>query len=235
MLGILVQLLLSWLLLWLVCRRNLSVLGFRPTQRRLAQFALFFFFTALCCAGNYLLQSVLFHQQWMLNPKLTLALVGEGLWWNFKSVLFEELIFRGALLYLLIKYLGNRKAIIISAVAFGVYHWFSQSAFGNWQAMAMMFCSTGAMGWLLALAYVRTASLYIPIAIHFGWNSVQGVLFSNGPIGAQVWVGVPQAQPVTVSYAAYFTSLLLPLVVMLLGNFLLLRWQTKGARKAVAI
>jgi hypothetical protein len=54
-------------------------------------------------------------QQWKLNPALSANLILTGIWWNVKSVLFEELIFRGVLLYILIKRLG----------AFKSYHYFS--------------------------------------------------------------------------------------------------------------
>jgi NADH:ubiquinone oxidoreductase subunit 3 (subunit A) len=32
MLGIVVELLVSWLLLWVICKKHLGVLGFRPTK-----------------------------------------------------------------------------------------------------------------------------------------------------------------------------------------------------------
>jgi hypothetical protein len=40
--GIIVRLILSWLIVWLFNRENLTVLGFFPTKRRLPDFALFF-------------------------------------------------------------------------------------------------------------------------------------------------------------------------------------------------
>jgi hypothetical protein len=46
MLGIIIQLAASWLIIWLFEKNNLSVLGFRPSGRRLADFFIFFFITA---------------------------------------------------------------------------------------------------------------------------------------------------------------------------------------------
>lgn len=230
MLGILVQLLLSWVILWWFDKSNLCVLGFRPTKERCRQAALFFLFTALCCAGGYGLKWLLFHQQWRVNPLLTFGLVMEGIWWNIKAVLFEELIFRGALLYVLLKKGGPKKAILFSAMSFGIYHWFSQEAFGQPVQMALLFFGTGAMGWLLAEAFVKTGSLYMPVAIHLGWNVAQQVLFSDGPIGNSVLMIVGAKGTHTTSYGLFFFVLFFPLFAAVVGNAWLLsrRNRTKA-------
>ncbi|MEY2917769.1 MAG: hypothetical protein RIS73_1483 [Bacteroidota bacterium] len=81
-----------------------------------------FIITGACCATGFLLKMYFTKQQWQLNTQLTFSLTAQGIWWNIKSVLFEELVFRGVLFYVLIKKLGSAKAIIISAIAFGIYH-----------------------------------------------------------------------------------------------------------------
>jgi membrane protease YdiL (CAAX protease family) len=106
MVGIIVQLALSWLIIWLFNKGNLKILGFFPTKRRLLDFGIFFFITAICCASDFFLRMYFAEQQWKLNPDISASLIFTGLWWNIKSVLFEELIFRGVLLYILIKKLG---------------------------------------------------------------------------------------------------------------------------------
>ena len=80
----------------------------------------------------------------------------EGLWWNIKSVLYEELIFRGVLFYILIKKLGALKALIISSVAFGIYHWFTYEILGNVPAMIYVFFFTGVVGMLYGYGYIKT-------------------------------------------------------------------------------
>ena len=40
-------------------------------------------------------------------------------------MLYEELLFRGYLLYQAMRLLGARRAVLLDAAAFGVYHWFS--------------------------------------------------------------------------------------------------------------
>lgn len=106
-----------------------------------------------------------------------------AIWWDFKSVLTEELIYRGALLVLVIHYLGNKRGILISAAAFGIYHWFSFGILGNWLPMILVFIGTGIMGYAWALAFDKTNSIFLPLGLHLGWNVVFNTLFSKGPLG----------------------------------------------------
>jgi hypothetical protein len=53
MIGILVQLAFSWLIIWLLEKKRIGFLGFYPTKRRLADFALFLLITATCNASQY--------------------------------------------------------------------------------------------------------------------------------------------------------------------------------------
>jgi uncharacterized protein len=223
MAGIIVQLAISWLIIWFFEKGNLGFLGLYPSKTRLPDFILFFFITAICCACGFFLKMYFAKQQWQLNPNITPALVLNGIWWNIKSVLFEELIFRGVLLYILIKKLGHTKAIIISATAFGIYHWFSQNAFGSPVQMTITFFVTGTMGLLLAYGYSKTFSLYIPIAIHLGWNVTQQFIFSDGPIGNQLFVEILPRPEITVSYLIFFIILLLPMLCMFIINWGLLK------------
>ena len=222
MLGIILQLVISWLLVWLFEKKDLGVLGFRPTRRRVIDFALFFMITAICCSSGFFMR-MYFGERWVVNPVLSFNLIATGLWWNIKSVLFEELIFRGVLLYILIKRLGIQKAIIISAIGFGIYHWFSYGIIGNYLQMAIIFVVTGTMGLLLAYGYSKTISLYIPCAIHLGWNFTYGFVFSEGPIGNGILIYVKPVTVVNVSYIIYYTVLYFPMVCMLLINYFLLK------------
>ena len=227
MLGILVQLAVSWLLVWFFEKSNLNVLGFFPTKRRLFDFSLFFIITSFFCASGFFMKMYFADQQWKLNPDFSFSTILSGTWWNIKSVLFEELIFRGVLFYILIKKLGSIKAIIISSVVFGMYHWFSQGSWGNIQQMVFTFLITGAMGLLLAYGYAKSYSLYIPIAIHLGWNLTQSVVFSEGNIGNQLLVQVKPVLQVELSYLIFFCILLLPMVSMLLINYYLIQKRNK--------
>jgi membrane protease YdiL (CAAX protease family) len=223
MIGIIVQLAISWFIIWLFNKGNLSVLGFFPSKRRLFDFFIFFFITAFCCASDFLIRMFFAKEQWQLNSNLSASLIFSGLWWNVKSVLFEELIFRGVLFYILIKKLGAVKAIIISAIAFGIYHWFSHEVIGDAKQMAITFLLTGTMGLLYAYGYVKSFSLYIPCAIHLGWNITRSVIFSETVIGDQLFVQVKPVPVVQVSYFVYFLWLFFPMLSALVINFLLLK------------
>jgi membrane protease YdiL (CAAX protease family) len=222
MLGIFVQLIISWLILRLFEKKDLKVLGFRPTKLRVTGFFLFFIITAICCSSGFFMR-MYFGERWVLNPAFTGKLFFSGLWWHIKSVLYEELIFRGAILYILIKRSGVARAILISAVAFGIYHWFSFGIIGNVKQMAIIFIVTGLMGFVLAYGYTKTFSLYIPIAIHLGWNFTQGFIFPQGAIGNGILVYVPPAKMVTVSYFIYFFVIFFPMAAVILINYFLLR------------
>lgn len=223
MIGILVQLAISWLIIWFFEKGNLSVLGLFPTRKRLVDFMIFFLLTALCCASDFFIRMYFGKQEWVVNPALSFNLLLSGTWWNIKSVLFEELIFRGVLLYILIKKWGSTKAILISAIAFGIYHWFSQEAFGNITQMAFIFTITGIMGMLYAYGYAKSFSLYMPCAIHLGWNITRSVIFSETIIGNQLLIQVKPIPEVTLSYPLFFVLLIFPMASALLTNYLLLK------------
>lgn len=223
MLGIIVQLLISWLIIWLFEKGNLKVLGFYPTKKRLQGFALFFIVTSICCSSDFFMRMIFAKQQWELNPKLTANLILTGFWWNVKSVLFEELIFRGVLLYILIKKLGHSKAIIISAIAFGIYHWYSHEVIGDIKQMAITFVITGTMGLVYAYGYSKTFSLYIPCAIHLGWNLTSSVIFSKSILGNQLFTQVEPVPEVQVGYFIFFCILFLPLLSAILINYFMLK------------
>jgi len=98
------------------------------------------------------------------------------------------LIFRGAILYLLIQKIGSNKAILTSAIAFGVYHWFSFGVLGNIMAMILVFFGTGLMGYAWAWAFAKTKSIMLPFGFHLGWNFVHNTIFSKGPLGELVLI-----------------------------------------------
>jgi membrane protease YdiL (CAAX protease family) len=186
--GLIVELILSWLLLWLFFKKGLLVLGIVPTKGRL--YHLFFvIFIAAVCAALYYLSFVLFTtNQWTINTAFTAQQLVASSWWTLNSVLYEEFIFRGALLYILIQKTGVRTACLLSAICFGVYHWFTSGAWGDPVQMMIIFLMTGTWGVMFAMAFARTKSLYLPIGLHFGWNFVSTVIFSQGPLGKQLLI-----------------------------------------------
>jgi membrane protease YdiL (CAAX protease family) len=189
MIGIIVILFASWLLLRLAAPgTGLSVLGLSPAFPRVFQLLRGLFLSLVLCVTYHLSTAWLSHNAWHVNPKYTAAAFFSGLWWLLKSVAFEELIFRGVLLYLAVRKMGIHKACILSAICFGIYHWFSFGALGNPVQMIFIFIMTAVAGLAFAYAFVRTSSLYLPIGLHYGWNLANIILFSKGPLGQQLLI-----------------------------------------------
>lgn len=190
MVGIVVILLVSWILLFSIEKKSLLSLGLLPTLKRLKHFLIGVLITGLICAGSKYFESSLESSSWILNKNISTSLILNSLWWDFKSVLTEELIFRGAILYILLKRVGIRKGVLISAILFGVYHWFSQGLIGNIGAMIFIFIGTGLMGYVWALAFAKTESIMLPLGLHLGWNIMNNTVFSKGPLGEVILLSV---------------------------------------------
>jgi membrane protease YdiL (CAAX protease family) len=185
MIGILIQLTVSWILLWLVDNKDLTILGLKPTTDRLFNFAYGFIisatiFTFYCLTTTFLTDNI-----WTINNDFSVKDFLSSTWWTINTVVFEELIFRGALLYILIQKTNEKTACFVSGIAFGIYHWFSFGVFGNPLEMTYVFVSTGIWGLMFAFAFSRTKSLYLPTGLHLGWNLFNIVIFSRGPLGHQ--------------------------------------------------
>lgn len=188
MAGIIVELIISWLLLWFICKKHLSVLGFRPTKNRVTNLGIGLLIAASCCAIYQIMTTSFANNSWALNKQVSGNAILESSKSALVSVLYEELIFRGALLYIAIRIIGATKACIISAVCFGIYHWFTFNVFGNPFMMVVIFLMTAIVGISWAFAFAKTGSLYLSIGLHLGWNYIQTVVFSNGYYGQQILI-----------------------------------------------
>ena len=178
MLGNVVILLVSWALL-LYERRSLAVLGLSPSLLRVLQLLLGFLSTLALAVLLRNLFAFLAVFDWVPVPGLGTDFLFRGLYSTFNSVLFEELLFRGYLLYRLLALVGEKQATLLSAIAFGVYHWFTFSVWGNPALMIWVLVYTGFWGLMLAYAYTRTGSLALPIGLHWGWNFVDQVIYNE--------------------------------------------------------
>ena len=178
MLGNVVILFLSWLLLRLE-RRSLAALGLMPSLLRVLQLLLGFLATLALAVALRNLFALLAAFDWVPAAGLGAGFLFQGLYKTFQSVLFEELLFRGYLLYRLMLLAGEKRATLLSALAFGVYHWFTFGALGNPVLMIWVLVYTGLWGLMLAYAYTRTGSLALPIGLHWGWNFVDQVIYNE--------------------------------------------------------
>ncbi|MES1197662.1 MAG: type II CAAX endopeptidase family protein [Chitinophagaceae bacterium] len=213
----------SWLIIWLFEKGNLSVLGFSPTRDRLKYFSILFIVSAILSGTAFLLRMYFAKEEYTITPSLTTGSVLLEVWYQFRTVLTEELLCRGVLLYILIKKLGQVKAVIISSVLFAMLHWINAGVWGNPTQMTIVFAFTFSMGLLLAYSYARTFSLLIPFAIHFGWNLAQNYIFPGTATGCHILTLAATPPTVTVSYFAFFTMLLLPKIAVLAIDYLIIR------------
>ncbi len=234
MIGITIALLISWGLLWLIEKKQLTALGIVPTARRMTQLGWAIFLSIICCTTYHILRTLFIDNSWYYNRSYTFAGFLVSSWRVLKSVLFEEFIFRGALLFIAIKKLGSQNACIFSAAIFGVYHWFSYSAFGNPGQMMIVFLMTGLIGYVLALAFAKTGSIYLPIGLHLGWNLANIILFSKGPLGHQMLVRVNafQHQGLSSLGVFLFQALALPALALVYLQFFAREAAVMGRKKS---
>jgi uncharacterized protein len=202
----------SWFLLFLE-GRGLGALGVDRPRRRLGQLALGFVFLGSAAAFQQLGLSLAAGDPFVPNAALQSGTLLNGLRFTVNSVLYEELVFRGYLLYQAVRFLGPKRAVLIDAAAFGVYHWFSYGVIGNPVVMAYVFLLTGAFGLMWARAFVATGSVAAPIGLHLGWNSVGYLVFSAGPLGAGLLLPASGAARITVGgWLSVVLNVLLPVV-----------------------
>lgn len=178
---------LSWTLLRLE-GKGLRALGLDMPRLRVRQFGAGVLLAGLVVLVQQLGYAVAADVPWRVNPAANAALVARSIRWNVNSVLFEELLFRGYVLFQAVRWLGARRAVPLAAAVFGVYHWFSYGVFGHPASMAFVFILTGAFGFMLSLAFTTTKSIALPIGLHLGWNVISYVGFSTGPLGAAILV-----------------------------------------------
>lgn len=183
MLGIIIGLVISWVLLYFLQGVHLSVLGFTPFFKRIGQISFGVITVGLLCVLVQLMEGAISQSTWVVNKGFSLNKLVSMFLWDVKSVFTEELIFRGAILYILIQKIGELRAILISAVLFGIYHWFIMGVFGNIFPMVVVFLGTGTMGFAWSVAFSKTRSMALPFGLHLGWNFVHNSVFSKGPLG----------------------------------------------------
>jgi membrane protease YdiL (CAAX protease family) len=169
--------------LYLIEKKNLNALGLLPNAVRMGQFAL-----GLCMIGliglmligtDTLVQSI----DWKYSG-LRIRLILDAFVYHLRSALTEDLVFRGALLYILIRRLGPRWGILISALCFGVYHVFSYGILHERAILiAYVIVVTGFTGSVWAYAFHKTRSIYLGLGLHVGYNMVMSCFYESQPYG----------------------------------------------------
>ncbi len=93
------------------------------------------------------------------------------LWIGLTAAALEEVAFRGYPFQTLIHSIGPWGATLMFSLLFGAIH------LANPHANAYGFANTALVSVLLAIAYLRTGYLWMPIGIHFAWNITLGTVF----------------------------------------------------------
>ena len=134
----------------------------------------------------------MFKLEWQLNVWHTKDLLA-AFWYHLKSALTEDLVFRGAILYILINRMGSRWAILCSALVFGVYHWFS---YGILQErlilLAYILLITGITGWVWAWSFYKSKSIMLGLGLHVSYNLVMSFFYENQPYGQLLFTQLSQ-------------------------------------------
>jgi len=180
MIPALIALLLSWALLHFFEHRSLGALGFWPSGRRRRLIGAGFLLTVVFMSAYYLAEAAGWHYSYHLNHSFSASWFFSSLWMVFTSALFEELVFRGALLYILVRRIGETKAVIVSAILFGMYHWIIVGIH-SFPQMMLLFVSMAWLGYALARSFVVSGSILVPLALHFASNFAGADLFGDGP------------------------------------------------------
>jgi uncharacterized protein len=104
------------------------------------------------------------------------------------AALAEEAIFRGYPFQVLVRVGGPVLAIVVSSVLFALAHGANPSI--GFFALINIFLA----GILLAIAYLRTLSLWFATAVHLGWNWTMATLFDL-PVSGLRMFDTPLYQP----------------------------------------
>lgn len=216
----------SWLLLRMLAGQSLYVLGWMPPPQMIRYAIILLLITSLSASLSFVLRIGIAQEKYILNAGFRGGDLLAACWQTFRSVLTEELLFRGALLYILLQRFGAKPAVGITAVLFAGFHWLDPKLWTRPEEFILVFLFTFLMGMVLATAFVRTQTIWIPILIHLAWNLVQQVLFPVMPGGVSVFVLAAEPPVVTISYFELFILLFLPkLLVVGLNAWILYRMK----------
>lgn len=179
----------SWLCLKFLEMLPLTALGFAFFRGWWREVWLGFAIAALMIFVIVILQMIGGGTRLMLNPVLWKTVDGArsidftGVWLMVRSfggglllfavaAAFEELLFRGYAFQTLLRGgISPAIPILLLSLFFGLVH------LGNPSSTIFSTANTILAGVWLAVAYLKTRSLWFPTALHLGWNWTMGVFF----------------------------------------------------------
>jgi membrane protease YdiL (CAAX protease family) len=173
--------------------QQLSVLGIHCDNRSISQIGYGLAVALFCVICTFFLCNLFGYikisKSRLLQEQTCLPLfLGESTYF-FAASVFEELIFRGYVFYVLLTAFGSSIAIIGSAGLFSLAHLIKH------RKIPTLYILNGFIfGLLVALCREITGSLWLPIGLHFGWNIVSGPILGLPFAGVDFERGIVRSE-----------------------------------------
>jgi membrane protease YdiL (CAAX protease family) len=161
---------------------SLATLGLAVDRRRVADLVFGFVVSASLFVAVACVQSAMVGATWRFQGASGLVAALADLPLVLSLVLVEELLFRGYALRALRTLAGDRRAILLTAVAFGAYHVLGTKYWA--MGLVFQFLMPALGGLLFAWAAVRSGGLALPLGLHLGGNWVQASLAVFAPLSS---------------------------------------------------
>ncbi len=189
MLGLLVIIIVSWMLLHFIEKKNIEALGIIPKPKRLIQFLVGMLFMTLINLLMIYIESFVLNVEWKLKDDINYKLIFESFIYHLRSALTEDLIFRGAILYILMRKIGAKWAILTSAILFGIYHVFSYGMIED-KIISVIYVVliTGFTGYVWAYTFYKTKSIMLALGFHLGYNLLMTLFYESVPFGELIFM-----------------------------------------------
>jgi membrane protease YdiL (CAAX protease family) len=179
-------LLLSWAFLTLLDRRGYRALGLWPYPRWAWEFTGGFGFGAalmlLTALAMVILQALTFHAI-SAGSAAAMSFLGNA-FFLLLAAAFEEIAFRGYAFQRLVDSWGKLGAILALSALFGAAH------ITNHSSTPLSTANTILAGALLAVAYLKTRGLWLPIGLHWSWNLLMGPVLALPVSGNRIGPGL---------------------------------------------
>jgi membrane protease YdiL (CAAX protease family) len=147
---------------------------------------------------------------------------------SLQAGIYEEIMTRGVLFRIVEDGLGTWWSVLISAMIFGFLH--------IWNPNATVFSSLSiamTAGVVLALFYVLTRKLWVPIGIHIAWNftlgGIYGAAVSGGDTQGLIQAEINGSELLTGGEFGPEASIITVIFFLIIGIFLAWKAIKKGA------
>lgn len=172
----------GFVMLRVVDGRPIGALGFAAESRAARDSAVGFLVGGGLLAAAVALLAVAGTARWVADtgtvPEYA-ATLGGALAMFAVAAAAEEVVFRGYAFQALVQGIGAWPAILVSSALFALAHRGNDHV--DWIALANIFLA----GVMLAVAYLRTRSLWFATAVHLAWNWVMSALLDFPVSGLQ--------------------------------------------------